>query len=117
MGAFAPSVLVSAWYSNNTPSESRRAVVAAVMVALANSSGLISTNVFRARDEPQYIPALSTSAAFGGFCFILVASVGVYMRLENRRRNKEQGVKITAADVDTEDLGQGSTSPAFRYMY
>ncbi|KAG5721499.1 hypothetical protein E4T56_gene13225 [Termitomyces sp. T112] len=31
MGAFAPSVLVSAWYSNNTPSESRRAVVAAVM--------------------------------------------------------------------------------------
>ena len=29
--AFAPSVLVSAWYSNNTPNESRRAVVAAVM--------------------------------------------------------------------------------------
>ena len=29
--AFAPSVLVGAWYSNNTHSESRRAVVAAVM--------------------------------------------------------------------------------------
>ncbi|KNZ79001.1 hypothetical protein J132_07153 [Termitomyces sp. J132] len=107
MGAFAPSVLVSAWQVNFFCNH--------FMVgsfALANSSGLISTNVFRARDEPQYIPA-----AFGGFCFILVASVGVYMRLENRRRNKEQGVKITAADVDTEDLGQGSTSPAFRYMY
>jgi len=117
MGAFAPSVLVSAWYSNNTPSESRRAVVAAVMVALANSSGLISTNVFRAQDEPKYIPALATSAAFGGFCLILVASVGTYMRIENRRRNRAQGVNITAADVDTEDLGQGPKSPAFRYMY
>jgi len=117
IGAFAPSVLVSAWYSNNTPSESRRAVVAAVMVALANSSGLVSTNVFRAKDEPKYIPALATSAAFGGFCFILVASVGTYMRIENRRRNRAQGVNITAADVDTEDLGQGPKSPAFRYMY
>jgi hypothetical protein len=28
--AFAPSVLVASWYSNNTPSENRRAVVAAV---------------------------------------------------------------------------------------
>ncbi|PPR05718.1 hypothetical protein CVT26_008959 [Gymnopilus dilepis] len=63
-GAFAPSVLVSAWYSNNTPQESRRAVVAAVMgslLAIANSAGLISTNVFRAQDEPKYVPALATS--------------------------------------------------------
>ena len=29
--AFAPSVLVASWYSNNTPSESRRVVLAAVM--------------------------------------------------------------------------------------
>ncbi|PFH54444.1 hypothetical protein AMATHDRAFT_72247 [Amanita thiersii Skay4041] len=112
MGAFAPSVLVSAWYSNNTPSESRRAVVAAVMVAIANSSGLISTNVFRAKDEPKYIPA-----AFGGLCLLLVSSTGLWMRLENRRRNKIQGVNITAADVDTETLGQGPKSPSFRYMY
>ncbi|KAF8202914.1 MFS general substrate transporter [Pholiota molesta] len=101
-----------AWYSNNTPNESRRAVVAAVMVAIANSSGLISTNVFRAKDEPKYIPA-----AFGGLCLILVASTGIYMRIENRRRNKVQGVEITAADVDTELLAQGPSSPSFRYMY
>jgi MFS family permease len=74
MGAFAPSVLVASWYSNNTLSESRRAVVAAVMVALANAAGLISTNVFRAKDEPKYIPALITSAVFGAFCLVLVMS-------------------------------------------
>ncbi|KDR84954.1 hypothetical protein GALMADRAFT_260658 [Galerina marginata CBS 339.88] len=116
-GAFAPSVLVSAWYSNNTVNESRRAVVAAVMVAIANSAGLISTNVFRAKDEPKYIPALATSAGFGGFCLLLVASTGIYMRVENRRRNKVQNVNITAADVETEALADGPQSPSFRYMY
>ncbi|KAF8632598.1 hypothetical protein AX15_001803 [Amanita polypyramis BW_CC] len=117
MGAFAPSVLVGAWYSNNTPSESRRAVVAAVMVAIANSAGLISTNVFRAKDAPKYIPALATSAAFGGLCLIIVSFTGLWMRIENRRRNKAQGVNVTAADVDTEVLGQGPQSTSFRYMY
>lgn len=119
MGASAPSVLVATWYNNNTPQESRRAVVTAVMVAIANASGLISTNVFRAQDEPKYIPALATSAAFGGFCLILVAGTGIWMRLENRRRNKVQGVSdnFTAADVHTEALGGGHKSPEFRYMY
>ncbi|KAF7320292.1 MFS general substrate transporter [Mycena kentingensis (nom. inval.)] len=117
MGAFAPSVLVATWYSNNTTQESKRAVVAAVMVAFANSAGLISTNVFRAQDEPKYVPALATSAAFGGLCFILVASTGIWMRRENARRNREQGVHLQAKDVDTSTLADGPKSPLFRYMY
>ena len=62
-------------YANNTPQESRRALVAGIMgeefvdnvdflvylmhvytVAIANAAGLISTNVFRAQDEPKYLP-------------------------------------------------------------
>ncbi|EPQ60669.1 MFS general substrate transporter [Gloeophyllum trabeum ATCC 11539] len=117
MGAPAPSVLTSSWYSNNTTNESGRAVVAAVMVGIANSSGLISANVFRAQDAPKYVPALITSACFGGICIVLVASLGIYMRLENRRRDKEQGLKLTSAQVDTEVLGQGPASPLFRYVY
>ncbi|TRM60192.1 major facilitator superfamily domain-containing protein [Schizophyllum amplum] len=115
MGAFSPSVLVAAWYSNNTPSESRRAVVAAVMVAIANSSGLISTNVFREQDEPKYVLALATSAAFGGLCVILVAGVGIWMRWENARRNREQGVNITSKDVDTSEV-HGPSHPSWRYV-
>ncbi|KAF5374944.1 hypothetical protein D9758_000314 [Tetrapyrgos nigripes] len=118
MGASAPSVLVATWYNNNTPQESRRAVVTAVMVALANSSGLISTNVFRAQDEPKYVPALATSAGFGGVCLLMVAGTGIWMRWENRRRNIEQGTgNMRAQDVPTEALGEGPKSPSFRYMY
>ncbi|KAL1736998.1 major facilitator superfamily domain-containing protein [Schizophyllum commune] len=115
MGAFSPSVLVAAWYSNNTPSESRRAVVAAVMVAIANSSGLISTNVFREKDEPKYVLALAVSAAFGGLCLVLVAGVGIWMRWENAKRNREQGVNITSKDVDTSEV-HGPSHPSWRYV-
>ncbi|KAJ3779191.1 major facilitator superfamily domain-containing protein [Lentinula raphanica] len=116
-GASAPSVLVATWYNNNTPQESRRAVVTAVMVALANASGLISTNVFRAQDEPKYVPALATSAAFGGLCLILVAVTGIWMRWENKRRDKAQGVVLTARDIPTETLSEGPLNPSFRFMY
>ncbi|KAJ7932431.1 major facilitator superfamily domain-containing protein [Mycena leptocephala] len=114
IGAFAPSVLVATWYSNNTNQESRRAVVAAVMVAFANSAGLISTNVFRAQDE---VLIISIFSAFGGFCFILVAGTGIWMRYENAKRNRAQGVNLTAKDVDTSTLAEGPASPSFRYMY
>jgi len=117
MGAFAPSVLVASWYSNNTPSENRRAVVAAVMVAIANAAGLISTNVFRAQDEPKYVLALVVSAVFGALCLVLTAGLGLYMRWENRRRNREQGINVTSADVATEGLGEGHLVPTFRFMY
>lgn len=39
------------------------------------------------------------------------------MRRENERRNIVQGVNVTSADVETEALGEGPQSPAFRYMY
>ncbi|KAF5356086.1 hypothetical protein D9756_003736 [Leucocoprinus leucothites] len=117
MGAFAPSVLVATWYANNTPQESRRALVAGIMVAIANSAGLISTNVFRAQDEPKYVPALITSAVSGAICFILVAGMGIWMRFDNKKRNRAQGVNIRPQDVKTENLAAGPESPLFRYMY
>ncbi|KAF9076258.1 MFS general substrate transporter [Rhodocollybia butyracea] len=116
-GASAPSVLVATWYNNNTPQESKRAVVTAVMIALANASGLISTNVFIAKDAPKYVPALATSAAFGGLCLILVICTGTWMRWENRKRNQIQGITLTARDIPTETLGEGPSNPEFRYMY
>ncbi|KAK8864424.1 hypothetical protein IAR55_001672 [Kwoniella newhampshirensis] len=119
IGANTPSVMLSTWYSNNSISENKRVVLTGVMVGIANASGLISSNVFRAQDEPKYIPALATSAAFGGFTAVLAFTFGMYMRLENRRRNREQDLprRYGSADVPTELLGKGPQEPAFRYMY
>ena len=51
--SFSPSVLTVSWAANNTPDENRRAVLVAIVVAFGNAAGLISSNVFRAQDEPK----------------------------------------------------------------
>lgn len=119
IGSNTPSVMLSTWYSNNSISENKRVVLTGVMVGIANASGLISGNIFQAKDAPKYIPALATSAAFGGFTALLAFGYGMYMRIENRRRNKEQGMprKYGSKDVPTELLGKGPKAPEFRYFY
>lgn len=86
------------------------------MVGLANSSGLISSNVFRAQDAPKYVLALAVSAAFGGAAAVIALTFGGFMRWENSRRNIEQGVSHGAQDVPTEVLGKGPADPRFRYF-
>ncbi|GAA5947890.1 hypothetical protein JCM10213_003398, partial [Rhodosporidiobolus nylandii] len=39
-----------------------------------------------------------------------------YMALENKRRNKAQGVNWTFKDVPTEALAAGRGDPRFRYF-
>ncbi|KZV91739.1 MFS general substrate transporter [Exidia glandulosa HHB12029] len=117
MGSFSPSVLTVSWAANNTLDENKRAVLVAIVVAFGNAAGLVSSNVFRAQDEPKYILALVVSACFGGASIVLAAIFGIYMRWDNARRNREQGVNLSARDVDTAILQEGSKHPSFRWMY
>lgn len=115
MGASAPSVLTATWYTNNTSSESRRALLAAVMIALANAAGLVSTNIFRSEWEPEYTPSLAISGAFCGVCLLITFSWTMYMRVDNARRNRRQGNNLHAKDVATSELAKGQVSPYFRW--
>ena len=87
------------------------------LVAIANSSGLISTNVFREKDEPKYVLALAVSAAFGGLCLVLVAGVGIWMRWENARRNREQGVNWVSQTLPCISFTKLIRAPRHRRMY
>ena len=116
MGATAPSVLTATWYTNNTASESRRAALAAVMVAIANSAGLVSTNIFRKEWEPRYIPSLAISAGAAAVCFLTTLSWALYMRWDNAQRDRRQGgIRTRAQDVSTSKLAEGWKSPHFRW--
>lgn len=117
MGAFAPSVLTASWYSNNTAGESRRAVLAAVMVAIANSAGLVSTNIFRTEWEPKYTPSLAITATFSGLCLIITFCWTMYMRWDNRRRNYRLGTpKRRPQDVSTKALALGAACEEFLWQ-
>lgn len=116
-GSSASSVLTSTWYNNNTPNENRRVLISAIGVPLANAAGLISTNIFRSKDAPKYVPALGITAGFGGLAIVLIACIFSFMVFDNRRRNKRQGVNLTYKDVPTSELSEGPDNPNFRWMY
>jgi hypothetical protein len=79
--------------------------------------GVVSSNIFRNQDAPKYIPALATTAAFGGLGCILTVALGLYMMADNRKRDRAQGVKIEVRDVPTEKLRDGPAVREFRWFY
>jgi hypothetical protein len=115
-GTSAPSVLLSTWYNNNVADENKRVTLTSVGVPLANLMGVVSSNIFRPQDMPKYIPALATTAAFGATGALFAGLLGVYMLIDNKRRNKRQGVNLTARDVSTEKLRDGPANEEFRWF-
>jgi hypothetical protein len=116
-GTSAPSVLLDVWYNNNIASEGKRVVLTSIAVPLANLMGLVSSNIFRNQDAPKYIPALITTAAFGGTGIVLTLILGAWMIIDNKRRDVKQGITLRAVDVSTEGLREGPANPDFRWFY
>ncbi|KAH6658696.1 major facilitator superfamily domain-containing protein [Truncatella angustata] len=115
-GTSAPSVLLSTWYNNNIAHEGERLVLTSVGVPLANLMGLVSSNLFQDKDAPKYMPALIATACFGATGFLVSGALGTYMTFDNKRRNRRQGVTLTAQDVPTSRLRAGPKVDDFRWF-
>ena len=109
--------MLDVWYNNNIASEGKRVALTSIGVPLANLMGLVSSNIFRSQDAPKYIPALITTAAFGGTGFVLTLILGAWMVIDNKRRDMKQGITLKAQDVPTERLREGPANPDFRWLY
>jgi len=115
-GTSAPSVLLDVWYNNNIAHEGKRLVLTSFGVPLANLMGVVSSNIFLNQDAPKYIPALATTAAFGGMGFCLTILLGVYMWADNKKRDAKLGRKLEVRDVPTALLRDGPAVPEFRWF-
>ncbi|KAJ5668402.1 uncharacterized protein N7477_006972 [Penicillium maclennaniae] len=116
-GTSAPSVLLDVWYNNNIASESRRVVLTSIAVPMANLMGVVASNIFRKQDAPKYIPALVTTAAFGGTGINLTLLLGLWMMMDNKKRDRAQGVHLKAKDIPTENIQYEPASADFRWFY
>lgn len=115
-GAYIPSCLVHSWHNNNNLNENSRAATTGLLVGLGNLGGILSAATFRTEYAPKYIPTLAATAACNVTCIIMTLGLGIWMKMENKRRDREQGVKIRAEDVRTEMLGDGEKSGMWRYF-
>lgn len=115
-GTSALSVLLSTWSNNNIPAENRWHALTAIGVPLANLMGVVSSNISRAQDAPNYLPALTVTAAFSRLGFVSVALLGLWRARDNARRNREQGVDLKVEGVSTGGPKEGHAHPSFRWF-
>ncbi|KZF20948.1 MFS general substrate transporter [Xylona heveae TC161] len=115
-GSYIPSCLVQSWHNNNNLDENSRAATTGLLVGLGNFAGILSAGTFRVEYAPKYIPTLIATCICNVIAIVGILILGLWMKAENRRRNKEQGVNLEAKDVDTRDLPDGEKSPKFRYF-
>lgn len=115
-GTSAPSVILDVWYNNNIADENKRMMLTSIGVPVANLMGVVSSNIFRAQDAPKYMPALVTTAIFGGVGCILTCILGAWMIIDNKRRDIRDGRKIKAIDIPSELLAEGPSSPQYRWF-
>lgn len=116
-GTSAPSVLLDTWFNNNIAHEGRRVLLTSIGIPLANLMGIVSSNIFRPQDAPDYIPALVTTAAFGATGIVLTLSLGAFMIFDNKRRDRKQGTRKRGQDVSTALMRDGPKTPDFRWYY
>ncbi|QUC16625.1 uncharacterized protein UV8b_00866 [Ustilaginoidea virens] len=114
-GVSVPPVFLSAWYNNNIAHEGRRVALASVGGPLEGLMGLVASSVFQKRDAPKYMPALITAACFGAAGGLVTGLVGLYMVLDNKRRDRKAGLRVKAHQVPTAKLRDGPGSPEFRW--
>jgi sugar phosphate permease len=115
-GAYIPSCLVHSWHNNNNLNENARAATTGLLVGLGNLGGILSAATFRKEYAPKYVPTLIATACCNVTCILFTLWLGGWMKMENRRRDKQQGVKVRAEDVETSELGDGELSEKWRYF-
>lgn len=116
MGAFTPTCIFHTWHNNNDPNENGRAFRTGVMTFAANAGGIVSANIFLQTEAPKYTRALIVSAAMEATGIFILICLRTYMWLDNRKRNKAQGVNWTTKDVPTAALHEGPKNPSFRHF-
>ncbi|RSL53837.1 hypothetical protein CEP51_014814 [Fusarium floridanum] len=115
-GSYIPSCLIQSWHNNNNLNESSRAATTGLLVGLGNFAGIMSAATFRTEYAPKYIPTLILTCCCNVIAMTGIVILGGWMKMENRRRNKVQGVNLRAQDVDTSELPDGEKSPKFRFF-
>lgn len=95
------SVIFSAWTVANIPNLNARAFTTGTLLACLNSMGLVTSNIFFAREAPRYKTALIVNMSFPCVGILFTVGYSLYLRFLNRQLDKEEGA-LTTAGVSSE---------------
>ncbi|GAA5988271.1 hypothetical protein JCM10908_002144 [Rhodotorula pacifica] len=83
--------LIMAWVSGNSPSESQRAASLGALNSLGQCLSILAAFLFPAAEGPHFVKGCAVNIAFQGLGFVLAAGMTTYYRLQNGKRDREEG--------------------------
>ena len=78
-----------------------------MLVGFGNLGDIVSPATFRQEYAPKYVPTLAATAACNVVCIVMTAVLGIWMKLEDTRKDEEQSVRVKPEEVPTGLLGDG----------
>ncbi|PWY98656.1 putative MFS nicotinic acid transporter Tna1 [Testicularia cyperi] len=135
----SPSIATAiTWVGTNFGPIQKRGAVMGLFFTIGNGSGLISSNIYPARDAPRYRKGHSIALSFAILCLILTTVMALWMMRENKRRDENypspdeldldlDGKNLITPEAkamwkyehlsDQEILELGDKHPSFRYSW
>ncbi|KIX92931.1 uncharacterized protein Z520_11407 [Fonsecaea multimorphosa CBS 102226] len=110
-GVYPFNNMVITWVSNNISPEHKRSVAIPLFFSLANSAGLVASQIYPSRDGPRYVMGNSVSLGVEAFASLIV--IAMYLLVRRRNQQKEKLV----AQGATENGKLGDQALDFKYAY
>ncbi|EED18707.1 MFS transporter, putative [Talaromyces stipitatus ATCC 10500] len=96
------------WTSNNVEGVYKRGVTLGIVIGWGNLNGIVSSNIYRGKDSPNFYPGHSTVLAYL-VLFLLGGSIlqTILLRIENRKRQRgDRDYRIEGlSEEEIRDLG------------
>ena len=108
MGIFPFNCIMLAWFSSNISPDLKRSVGLPLAASIANVSGVLSGQIYPAKDAPRYI---SGNAVSLGLEFVAVVGVGVIVLLLKWRMARKE----KALQQGKESIKEGDGALDFKY--
>lgn len=100
--------------ANQFTSSTKRGTITAYAGSIGQLGGIISAVVFLSKDEPQYVPGISTCIAFQILGIIAAVNMWICCAYENRQRDFGNRDYLRQLPQDEQDK-LGEIHPDFRY--
>lgn len=111
---YAAIPLIMSWQSNNTGSQSQRAVSLGMLNCIGQCLAVLASYSFPTAQGPKFTKGITLNLAFQALGFVIALSMTLYYRWENKRRDHVEGGRPPAGTllnvVEDYDLAAG-----FRY--
>ncbi|CAF2465431.1 unnamed protein product [Rotaria sp. Silwood2] len=109
-GGLSPCIATCiAFLSGNISPNTKRATALAFMISVGNTGGVISGQIYRARDEPRFILGHAVNLGFCVLGLINAVILLIGLRAENRRRDRLYGsTQSSAVSVSAQSISYGT---------